>query len=337
MQSGLCCYRKFLSALISLSMAAALLLGTAVFSGCALPVPIGEELNGFVPSRELQLVSLAREGMAFFNSSRFFEAEARFRKALYLDPTLDNIRFNLATTLERIGQYTEAVAIYRDLIRKEGQNPAYHTALGRLEIARLNYDVGRKEYYNALSLANRDADFELIEKLNQSLITLEFSVGRIDEAICLARERFNKTRNEDNLAQYLRLLVSSGQEDLALNILDSNSDISLQDSVVSIYLRSLIFAALGKDSEAGELSERLLSGSVSNPSMEFELKVINLNAEYTARNWSFLKTEENVVFIQILSDSLNANPLTSLYWSPRLVVGVRKMLDDQNIAEILED
>ena len=308
-----------------------------MLGSCALPVPIGSELNGFVPNKELQIVSLAREGMALFNTSRFYEAEARFRKALFLDPSLDNIKFNLATTLERIGLYAEAESIYKALIKQEGENALLHAALGRLYIAQFDYDNARKEFYRALSLANTDDDKKLVATLNQSLITLEFGVGHIDEAICLAREISTSAKSPESLVQYIRLLLSAGLTQQASDALETSSDIAADDSPNGIYLRTLVWFAMGKNEDAQELSERLLAGAALDPSMDFELRIINLNSRYIEKEPGLLEQEDTQNFIKILSESIKSSALTSLYWSPVLLVSIQEMLNDPRVLEILDD
>ena len=49
--------------------------------GCALPEPEGPEQE-FVPDREIQVVSLTREGLAYAKRSRLVDAELKLRQAV---------------------------------------------------------------------------------------------------------------------------------------------------------------------------------------------------------------------------------------------------------------
>lgn len=310
----------------------------SILGGCALPVPIGSELNGFVPPRELQIVSLAREGMALFNSSRFFEAEGKFRKALYLDPTLDNVRFNLAATLERTELYAEAEEVYLNLIKKDGEKAIYRAAYGRLLVSKGLPEAGKRQFARARVLAELEEDLPIISTLSQSLRTLEFSLGQIDEAICEAKALTLANKSIQSLGQYIRLLLSSGRIDQASRVLDTvGPEVILDDAVPSLYLRTLILNASQARQEALELSERVLATPALDPAIDFELRTINLISRYQDSEPELFEKKEYLEFLRILDDSLKASSLTSLYWSPQLLMGVQEMLADPELRLLLEE
>lgn len=309
----------------------------ASFFGCAAPAPIGVELNGFVSERELQVVGLAREGMQLFNDSRFFEAEARFRKALYLDPSLANVKFNLATTLERIGLFEEARGIYLGLIGSEGEKAIYHAALGRLAMSQANYSEGQREFLQARTLAVLDDDKELAVSLSQSLVLLNFGMGNIEEALCESKELLQTTKNVDTLRQNVRLLLSNGATAEAEAVLQNIApEIVADDTPVSLYLRTLVLNAEGQSHSALELSERVLATPALEPAIDFDLRVVNLSERFLLKDPRIFDSEESIGFVNVLSEALESNPLTSIYWSPRLQSNVRDMLADPSVLELTE-
>lgn len=302
------------------------------FLGCALPVPLGSELSGFVPAQELQVVSLAREGMALFNASRFFEAESKFRKALYLDPSLDNVKFNLATTLERTELFEEAGQIYKELIRKDGEKSIYRAAYGRLLVSEGKAEAGRDQFIIARSLALLEDDEAKVKSLSQSIVTLAFGLGRTDEALCEAKALCLKNQNSESLSDYLRMLISSGMVEKASRELESvGAEVLPEDSILSLYFRTLILFALGSKEEALELSERVLAYPGIDSTIEFELRVVNMIIRYQNSEAELFESDERLGFLKVLDESFKASTLTSLYWSPQLLTAAKEMLEDPKI------
>jgi tetratricopeptide (TPR) repeat protein len=71
-------------------------------------------------------------GDALVRSGRHTDAEVYFRRGLGLAPKATWLRFNLATTLERLGRTDEAIAELEKVVQEEPDYPPGHGELGRL-------------------------------------------------------------------------------------------------------------------------------------------------------------------------------------------------------------
>lgn len=312
------------------------LIALIALSGCAKPVPFGQELNGFVDARELLVVSLAREGTHYFNKTRYYEAEARFRKSLYLEPSLSNIRFNLATTLERVGNYQEAQEIYQELIDQEGDNPLFRTAYGRLLLAYGDEGASKKEYTEARNMALLDNDKNLVIAISQSLASLAFRTGELDEAVCEYEMLLDLSNSLDVFRHYIRLLLSLGRAEKAQEVLENRGpEITTDDSIVSLYLRTLILFAREEIYDALEFSERILATPNLDSQIEFELRAINLTTRYMMAEVGLFERVQSLSFLKILSEAVEANPLSTLYWSPQMIERIYEMLNYSHEQELL--
>ncbi|MEI8313637.1 MAG: hypothetical protein WCH98_23050, partial [Verrucomicrobiota bacterium] len=192
-----------------------LALGVALISGCALPVPEGSELSSFVPERELRAVEISQQAMYDFNRNRYVDAELGFRQALYMYPGLENLRANLAASLERTGQFDEAAGIYKEMSERTPQSAAYMAGIARVRVASGDYRGGIEAYYQAYALAAVLGDAGLSANIARSVSALAFRIGDVETAECFAALTYSLRSSDDELKRYARLLLGDDQPGMA--------------------------------------------------------------------------------------------------------------------------
>ena len=182
---------------------------------CAIPrdqstfsvAPTGGAGDPFISSQQLMVAGLVSESLGYGTKGRFFEAEARLRKAAYLEPTNSNIAFNLAVVLIQTGNTAEAVEILGRL-RGEGWNlPQVLMALadaanidGRREEARSLL----KEAFNIYKAAGNVAQAALVSR---SISNIAFAEGLEQEALCYSYEALSLAKTPQQFGYHAGLLV----------------------------------------------------------------------------------------------------------------------------------
>ena len=119
----------------------AFVLGCSSQSGKAptvLPAPAGSK-----PAAVTQL----EKGNALFTSHNFAGAEEAYRQAIVLDAALAEAHYNLALTLDRAGQKTEAKKHYIEAANlAPGNKVIWNSPPLRQEAGGMGHDIGKKSY-----------------------------------------------------------------------------------------------------------------------------------------------------------------------------------------------
>ena len=92
-----------------------------------------------------------RLGMVFQQQGLPANAIAAYRKALALDPTLQEPRFNLGSLYARQGRYQRAIAEYRRFIAHFPEHPEARYSLGNVLLKIHNYGAALAQYQQLLS------------------------------------------------------------------------------------------------------------------------------------------------------------------------------------------
>ena len=176
-------------------------------SSCAITNK-GEMRQNIVSKSEIELMSYFREGMYYFNNSRYLDATQSFEKALYINNN-PKIRYNLALALERLGDTDKALAIMTELYYNYPDDVNY-----KMGQARMLDLVGKKDdaivvYNEVLETLEHKRDVKDYKyKVYRRLSDLYFKVGDTDEAICYSQMAFNEKLSKDELLRHVRLLLS---------------------------------------------------------------------------------------------------------------------------------
>jgi tetratricopeptide (TPR) repeat protein len=298
----------------------------AILMACAAPVPINSGQSDFVSRQELQVVSLAQEGMALFNASRFFEAEARFRKALFLDPSLENIKFNLSIVLEKAGFYPEAKQILLELISAHSDNANYLAALARVFKAEGETTLARNYLHRAREQFEDEQNLPASYNIAKALFDFELSLGNTDVAICEAESVLNDSAlrqavdSKELFNNLVLLFISTGNCGRAAAYFENNSPFYMSDeSVESLFLRSQLTFCANDLIQTVDLAERasLLPGL--DPVKSFELSTLNICSRFLLNEDGLLERESEQGRIEAIKQALKSGALSTLYWSPALI------------------
>jgi tetratricopeptide (TPR) repeat protein len=93
--------------------------------------PGPERTVGYVPGDPgMAAGERCEAGAALYQQGRNAEAEAAFREALRLDPSLDFAHLGLGNVLLDAGRYAEAEAAFREAVRLDRGNAYAHNGLG---------------------------------------------------------------------------------------------------------------------------------------------------------------------------------------------------------------
>jgi tetratricopeptide (TPR) repeat protein len=259
---------RFGSLASSLSLSLALLLG-----GCALPAP--DERQSFVPERELDVVSLAREGLAYYQKSRFVDAEFAFRRALYKYPGAPNLRANLAAALRETGQFAEAEDILLTLHESAKKSTEYVAALGQLYLRREDYASARKFYTLALELALKSQEFADASGFARSLAVVAFRIGDEAEALCQSALALLLREDAAEMRRHARLLLATNRVEKARATLTTylNQAAGIRDPELMHQLAMAQFA-LGNYREAADLERAVVEIAGEERGLLLEARVL---------------------------------------------------------------
>ncbi len=186
-----------------------------LFQGCALPRDVGSEQN-FIERGDLRATNLGREGLNYYSRGRFQDAELRLRQALYLDPSADNLKLNLAATLQGVGLYAEAHQIFTELKAKYPDDPRIFSAEASLYATERKYPEARRSYEQALTmyLASPTKGIEAAA-MARSLANLMFRGGFEEDALCYSEQAVMLKLLADEVAKHGRLLIAMNEYDRA--------------------------------------------------------------------------------------------------------------------------
>ncbi len=294
-----------------------------MLTSCALPVPPGQELGDFVPPEEQLLVSLALEGVGYFNNSRFVDAELRFRQALYLNPELINIKANLAASLERVGNYEEAEDLYRELIEKDPKSVPYELGLGRVFASAGRYQEALQQFEKGKVKAIDAADTANWANAARSQASVSFTIGDEESAECYSSEALGQRGQADEALRHVRLLVAGGKlSDATEVIFNVATALGLEKHPTILHDRAMISFEHREYADALAFEDLAgLTGGI-DPAILFEMNMV--------RNFSLLQLPEKreqtdfdedaeEEFYEMLVDLRDGNTAMSLYWPASLV------------------
>lgn len=235
----------------------------ATFVGCAIPrdhhtfsvYAPGSEQNPFLSTDELLATGLVSESMRYGAKGRLFEAESRLRKALYLDPNNERIRFNLAVVLGQGGNSDEALDILNTLRGALGEQPYLLVATADIHNGQGDRERARAELKKAFSMYRGVANDGQAAIVARSISNLAFAQGLEQEALCYSWEALTLAPSPQQLGAHTGLLVAlnmfSEAESLAKQRIQQSP--ALGASVQVHYALSL--AHMGRADIAGALRE----------------------------------------------------------------------------------
>lgn len=276
-----------------------------LLAACALPVAEIDHQE-FVPNRDLSAVSLAREGTAYYQKSRFVEAEFSFRKALYLYPNAKNVKANLASALRASGQYDEAEDILIALNAGAPKSIEYLGSLARLYVEKGDYAAARRYFTQAYEVALEKEDFASAARFARSLSVLAFRIGDEPAALCQSALASTLSADAENTARHARLLLASHQTDKAQALTNSylNQPGVARDPAVQHELGMAQFA-MANYKEAQDSERAVLETSDLDKSVQAEAELI------MALSRRHLKEGEGAAVDTSVANSKTADPLAS--------------------------
>jgi tetratricopeptide (TPR) repeat protein len=186
------------------------LIATTLVSCAPPPSTTVVERDIFIPERERLTVRLAREGLGYFNKSRYVDADASFRQALYLEPRAKNIVANLAMTLAVQGQIDESEVLYLGLLRESPRSVEILSGLAYAYFSGARYEESKTYYQKALERALDDGDNSTAASLARSLASLYFRIGDEESAVCFSGQAAQIKGNLDETLRHARLLTGIG-------------------------------------------------------------------------------------------------------------------------------
>lgn len=258
--------------------------------GCAVPrnpadfsiVPASGG-DAFLSSNELLVSGMVSESVTIATKGRFFDAESRLRKALFLSPGDPIISYNLAVVLGQQGYADEALSLLKQLREKQGEHPRYYLASADVYVAQGNLLKAREQLKAAFEFFIEAQNWSQAALVARSVSNLAFADGSEQEALCYSSEAFFLERSAVQLGYHVSLLVALNQfeaaEAYAEEQLVANPAMGASPRVH--LARALARGALGNISGAVkeiEVAQDLVS---QDPELGAEVNVV----------WWLLKTE----------------------------------------------
>lgn len=250
------------------------LAGIFALTACALPVP-EQEQQGFVPGRDLDAVSLVREGANYYQKSRFVEAEFAFRKALYLHPKAANVKANLAAALRAGGQYDEAEDILLSLNAAAPKSIEYLSSLARLYVEKRDYASARRYFTEAFELAIEKPDFAAASRFARSLSVVAFRIGDENSALCHSALATALNSDAENTARHARLFLATHRTAKGRDLVDTylNQPGIPRDPAILHQLGMAQFA-LAEYRDAQESESAVLESDVLDRNIQAEAQLV---------------------------------------------------------------
>jgi tetratricopeptide (TPR) repeat protein len=290
------------------SIAAALLLFGV---GCAIPrnhssfdVRAGGQADAavFLSSNELLAAGLVSESITYGSKGRLFDAEARLRKALAVDPENERILFNLAVVIGQAGQYEEAIAILDSLRRTQGDKPNLLLALADIRNTQGDRRQARSLLKDAFGIYANVGNTAQAALVARSISNLAFAEGLEQEALCYSFEALTLAPNSGQLGAHASLLNGINAflaVDTTLSTRIAKAP-ALGASVAVHYAWSLAKFGLGDYTGALKEIEKAQDFAAENPELAGEVNVV----------WWLLKRREGAA--SSIDDS-TADRLESMY------------------------
>ena len=152
-------------------------------------------------------------GQAHFHVNRFAEAVTALREALRLKPDHAAHCGDLGIALRADGRVTEAEALLREAIRRDGANPLSRFALGNLFVSQRRYEEAIAVFGSIL--AQNPGFFPAIE----NLASLFSDLGRLQDALKLIETALQRAPQDHRLYSMLAIILDKGgNQNAALDV-----------------------------------------------------------------------------------------------------------------------
>ena len=173
-----------------------------------------------IPDIEKQISLSPREdrlwallGQAHFHVNRFAEAVTALREALRLKPDHAAHCGDLGIALRADGRVTEAEALLREAIRRDGANPLSRFALGNLFVSQRRHEEAIAVFGSIL--AQNPGFFPAIE----NLASLFSDLGRLQDALKLIETALQRAPQDHRLYSMLAIILDKGgNQNAALDV-----------------------------------------------------------------------------------------------------------------------
>ena len=287
-----------------------MLVGMLALWGCAMPPQ--EQAERAVPERDLNAVSLAREGLSLYQRTRFAEAELKFRQALYLFPEATNLRENLAAALEGTLQFDEAADIYSQLLQREPESIRYRMALARVSAAAGMTERARQLYGEGFDRAIERGDEGRAGDVARSFASFLYQRGREEDARCFSELAAHYRKTTQQQAAHARMLNASGYflKALSFTALSSDPQAKLE--------RALAFVGVGDLTAAMRDAQDVLEADGADPIALAEARSLEALLARAQRESLAEGDEAALEDLPTLSDE------TLVVWPPIMVAYYRK-------------
>ena len=152
-------------------------------------------------------------GQAHFHVNRFAEAVTALREALRLKPDHAAHCGDLGIALRADGRVTEAEALLREAIRRDGANPLSRFALGNLFVSQRRHEEAIAVFGSIL--AQNPGFFPAIE----NLASLFSDLGRLQDALKLIETALQRAPQDHRLYSMLAIILDKGgNQNAALDV-----------------------------------------------------------------------------------------------------------------------
>lgn len=152
-------------------------------------------------------------GQAHFHVNRFAEAVTALREALRLKPDHAAHCGDLGIALRADGRVTEAEALLREAIRRDGANPLSRFALGNLFVSQRRHEEAIAVFGSIL--AKNPGFFPAIE----NLASLFSDLGRLQDALKLIETALQRAPQDHRLYSMLAIILDKGgNQNAALDV-----------------------------------------------------------------------------------------------------------------------
>lgn len=304
--------------------------------GCALP-PQGRQEIDFVSARELEAISIVREGLYLLSRNRYVDAEFKLRYGLYYYPQAVNLKINLAEALKGQGNFLDAAEIYQELLTVDPASTQLLVGLAQVSLAAGNRESAIMRYEEALQFALNAGEEERAANLARSLASLYFSNGQEELAVCFSQQAVQFAPDREQILRHLRLLVGVGQLVQAETVINQyiEDDPGKRDADF-LWQLALIEAGKGKFEKALELMELVRDKSTNRGALSQEMEIFAQVVNFVV-NKTVEPTEDDPFSVAQLETTITVEELellNTLFWPVRAELALKQFAEaKRNEAE----
>src|SRR5215472_9944536 len=331
--------------------------------------------QGLFNDARAQYLQVAEE---FLKAGELDNAVRIFQKILEMDPENSQMRVKLAEVYVRLGKKNEAWQIFSaaaETLRNRGSRSGAEEILQRM----LTLDPGNSYALllrgrNALEAGDAGAAIPFFEKVAdidnhpdglRDLLKVYLQTGRVSDAGALAEKLLTAHNDVESMFSYIHALVQSGSHEIALEVIDQDSDRLLADNSAKVLeiLRAVIghvsgnvpalekllqlFHQAGDQSHINEVNELLAHACVQSGDLSKARDLYQTLAEQEPQNpmhmqncqqvvgmmggstgSKLLTVEEGIVLVEELETT--APPVDQAY-SPEVAAALRAALTDTEL------